>query len=102
MVTIAEPTSIFGVLSDPTRLEICRRLAPEELCVCHVVEDMGISQSLASHHLKVLRDAGLVETRRHSYWTYYRLRSEAFDGSILDLQALKSSAEACCEARPCC
>ncbi|MDP9222615.1 MAG: metalloregulator ArsR/SmtB family transcription factor [Actinomycetota bacterium] len=65
-------------LADPTRLDICRRLASEELCVCHLVEDMGVSQPLLSHHLKVLREAGLVAQRRHSYWTYYRLHKEAF------------------------
>jgi len=65
-------------LADPTRAEICRRLAAEELCVCHLVEDMRLSQSLLSHHLRVLREAGLLEQRRHSYWTYYRLRKAAF------------------------
>ncbi len=71
-------TDAFTALSDTTRWEICRRLTDEELCVCHLVDDMGLSQSLLSHHLKVLREAGLVEQRRHSYWTYYRLRKEAF------------------------
>jgi len=89
-------------LSDPTRWEICRRLAAEELCVCHLVEDMGLSQSLLSHHLKVLRGSGLVEKRRHSYWTYYRLCREAFDALGDQLRTLSESV---CEpgaCRPCC
>lgn len=87
-------------VADPTRWEICRRLGVEELCVCHLVEDMGLKQSLLSHHLKVLRDAGLLEQRRESYWTYYRLRKEAF--SALGEQ-MRSLAECECQpGRPCC
>lgn len=88
-------------LAEPTRFEICRRLAAEELCVCHLVEDMGLGQSLLSHHLKVLREAGLLEQRRHSYWTYYRLRREAFAALGDELRLV---AESSCEpgtCRPC-
>lgn len=87
-------------VADPTRWEICRRLAVEELCVCHLVQDMGLSQSLLSHHLKVLRDAGLLDQRRESYWTYYRLRKQAF--SALGEQ-MKTLADCECQpGRPCC
>ena len=87
-------------LADPTRWEICQRLAVEELCVCHLVQDMGLGQSLLSHHLKVLRDAGLLEQRRQSYWTYYRLRKEAF-AALGD--RMKALADCVCEpGRPCC
>lgn len=104
MALAAEPllADAFKALADPTRWEICRRLAAEELCVCHLVEDMGFSQSLLSHHLKVLRRAGLVDQRKHSYWTYYRLRAEVF--AALGGQ-LKAMAESMCEpgeCRPCC
>jgi len=87
-------------LADPTRWEICRRLAVEELCVCHLVQDMGMSQSLLSHHLKVLREAGLLEQRRHSYWTYYRLRREAF-AALGDQMKVLSECD-CAPGRPCC
>jgi ArsR family transcriptional regulator len=93
-------TDALRALADPTRWEICRRLAVEELCVCHLVEDMGMSQSLLSHHLKVLREAGLLEQRRHSYWTYYRLRRDAFAALSEQMQDL-SKCE-CAPGRPCC
>jgi ArsR family transcriptional regulator len=93
-------TDALRALADPTRWEICRRLAAEELCVCHLVEDMGMSQSLLSHHLKVLREAGLLEQRRHSYWTYYRLRRGAFAALGEQMQVL-SECE-CAPGRPCC
>jgi arsenate reductase len=88
-------------LADPTRLEICRRLGSEELCVCHLVEDLGIGQPLVSHHLKVLKDAGLVETRRHSYWTYHRLVPQVLNAVVDDLAVLRGRSFATSSARPC-
>lgn len=66
-------------LAEPRRWRITELLAEEELCVCHLAEDMGIPQPLVSHHLKVLRDAGLVESEKHRQWTYYRLRPGALE-----------------------
>src|SRR5688500_3522764 len=70
----ASPTAALKALAEPLRWRILELLATEELCVCHLVEALGIAQPLVSHHLKVLRDAGLVDSERHRYWTYYRLR----------------------------
>ena len=64
-------------LSEPLRWRIVELLADEELCVCHIVEELGVPQPLVSHHLRILRDAGLVDTERYRYWTYYRLRRGA-------------------------
>jgi arsenate reductase len=47
------------------------------LCVAHLAEELATAQPLVSHHLKVLRAAGLVDTDRYRYWTYYRLRPGA-------------------------
>lgn len=88
-------------LADPTRLELCRRLAAEELCVCHLVEDMGLGQSLLSHHLGVLREARLVVQRRHSYWTYYRLDPEAFELLAEEFDSLAQAAKGPLASRPC-
>ena len=64
-------------LSEPLRWRIVELLADEELCVCHLVEELDVPQPLVSHHLKVLRDAGIVESSKFRYWTYYRLRPDA-------------------------
>ena len=64
-------------LAEPLRWRIVELLGAEELCVCHLVEELDVPQPLVSHHLKVLRDAGLVDSERFRYWTYYRLRTEA-------------------------
>jgi ArsR family transcriptional regulator, arsenate/arsenite/antimonite-responsive transcriptional repressor len=64
----------FKALSDPTRLSIVNSLANrEECCVCEF-QHLGLSQPTISHHLKILREAGLVEVaRKRGTWTFYRL-----------------------------
>jgi ArsR family transcriptional regulator, arsenate/arsenite/antimonite-responsive transcriptional repressor len=64
----------FKALSDPTRVAIVNRLAAaDEVCVCVFVDELGLSQPTISHHLRVLREAGLVESTRRGTWAYYRL-----------------------------
>lgn len=101
-VSMLETLKVLEALADPTRFEICKRLSAEELCVCHLVDDLEISQPLLSHHMKVLKEAGLVESRRFSYWTYYRLQPEGFQAVAKDVASLADAA--CCqpEARACC
>jgi ArsR family transcriptional regulator len=68
----------FKALADPTRLAIVNQLAgANEVCVCHLVPDSELSQPTISHHLKLLRDAGLVTSERRGTWAYYRLVPEA-------------------------
>ena len=71
----------FKALADPSRVAIVNRLAgAEEVCVCDFIGTLGISQPTVSHHLKVLREAGLVEVaRKRGTWVYYRLVPEAVD-----------------------
>jgi ArsR family transcriptional regulator len=64
---------IFGALADPTRLRIVAALASSELCVCDLAAAVGLSQSAASHQLRVLRDRGLVRSRKDGRRAYYRL-----------------------------
>jgi len=90
-------------LAEPLRWRIVQLLAVEELCVCHLVEELGVSQPLVSHHLKVLRDAGLVTSERWSYWTYYRLVPDALHTLANRLAGLAEAVPACgAERRPCC
>jgi ArsR family transcriptional regulator, arsenate/arsenite/antimonite-responsive transcriptional repressor len=64
---------LFKALGDETRLRIVALLSHGELCVCHLQEALGLSQSNVSRHLSVLRAAGVVEDRRDGTWVYYRL-----------------------------
>ena len=64
----------FKALADPTRVAIINRLAgSEEVCVCAFVDELGLAQPTVSHHLRILREAGLVEAQRRGTWAYYRL-----------------------------
>jgi ArsR family transcriptional regulator len=68
----------FKALADPTRVAIINSLsATDEVCVCNLTETFELSQPTISHHLKVLREAGLVESARRGTWAYYRLVPEA-------------------------
>jgi ArsR family transcriptional regulator, arsenate/arsenite/antimonite-responsive transcriptional repressor len=68
----------FKALADPTRVAIINCLsAADEVCVCNLTETFDLSQPTISHHLKILRDAGLVESSPRGTWAYYRLVPEA-------------------------
>jgi ArsR family transcriptional regulator, arsenate/arsenite/antimonite-responsive transcriptional repressor len=70
----------FKALADPARVTILNRLAAaDEVCVCDFVAALDLAQPTVSHHLKVLRDAGLVESSRRGTWAFYRLVPEAVD-----------------------
>src|ERR687887_2403244 len=70
----------FKALADPTRVAIVNHLsAADEVCVCNLTAAFELSQSTISHHLKILREAGLVESSRRGTWAYYRLVPEAID-----------------------
>ena len=68
----------FKALADPTRVAIVNRLSgADEVCVCDLTAAFDLSQPTISHHLKILRKAGLVDCSRRGTWAYYRLDPEA-------------------------
>ena len=69
----AELASAFKALGDPTRLRILAVLADASRCVCEIQEAVDVPGNLLSHHLKVLREAGLIEGERRGRWIDYRL-----------------------------
>ncbi len=71
--------SLFHALSDHTRLEALEMLRDGEKCVCELQDRLGAAQSRLSFHLKVLKDAGLVEDRRGGRWSYYSIAPGALD-----------------------
>ena len=69
-------------VADPVRIKILHRLAsaaPHGVCVCDLVEPLGLTQPTVSHHLRVLLDAGLVHRRQQGTFSYYALRESALD-----------------------
>lgn len=71
----------FKALADRTRLTILATLAAsdEPICVCELNEHFDLEQPTVSHHLKVLRAAGLIEAERRGTWAYYQLRPDAVE-----------------------
>jgi DNA-binding transcriptional ArsR family regulator len=65
---------LLAALADPTRLAIIRQLAAEtETCACDFTEGCEVGQPTVSHHLRVLREAGLVTSDRRGQWIFYRI-----------------------------
>ncbi|WP_435597334.1 ArsR/SmtB family transcription factor [Streptomyces anulatus] len=101
MLTSVDP-DVIRALGDPLRLRIVTLLARETLCTTHLVEETGAKQTNLSNHLKVLREAGLVETEPCGRFTYYRLRPEVLAGLSEQFAALAASACAAGENKRAC
>lgn len=71
--TVADLDAIFRAFADPTRLRIMNVLAAGELCVCDIVEILGLPQPTVSRHLALLRREGLVDVSREWKYAHYRL-----------------------------
>jgi len=76
---IIELAEDLKVLSDPNRLRIMCLLLRGERCVCEVEKELGISQQLASHHLNVLRESGLLRARKEGTSSYYTVAEKKLD-----------------------
>jgi ArsR family transcriptional regulator len=73
---MADVGPLLKLVGEPMRWEIVRRLAVEDLCTCHLSGDLDAAQPLISHHLGVLRQAGVVHTDKVGAFTYYVLDRE--------------------------
>ena len=82
---------LFRALGDDTRLRIVALLSHGELCVCHVQEALGLTQPNASRQLGILKNAGVVQSRREGTWTYYKLALQADGHRGQQLEALVRS-----------
>ncbi|HEY3110166.1 MAG TPA: metalloregulator ArsR/SmtB family transcription factor [Chloroflexota bacterium] len=77
---VSQAARLFKALGDDTRLAILRQLREQgEVCACDFVACCDVAQPTVSHHLKVLRQAGLVRGERRGLWIYYRIEPEAFE-----------------------
>ena len=75
----AATAKVFRALADPARVRIVNVLATSAapVCVCHLVEPLGLAQPTVSHHFKKLTDAGLLEREQRGRWAYFSLRPDA-------------------------
>ena len=75
--------NITGALADRQRLRIIMLLQKGELCVCQIVEVLGLAPSTVSKHLSILYSAALVDSRKEGRWMYYRLPDDLRNERIL-------------------
>ena len=80
MLISAEP-DVIRLLADPLRARLVELLADGPACTCHLVEDTGAKQPTVSHHLRALREAGLVAAEPRGRFTYYRLLPDALEAA---------------------
>ena len=73
LAELAHP--LLKLLSDYNRLKIFALLAQGERCVCDIEQEVNLAQNLVSHHLRVLREAKLIQSRRDSRWVYYSVNT---------------------------
>jgi ArsR family transcriptional regulator, arsenate/arsenite/antimonite-responsive transcriptional repressor len=84
-------TRLFKALGDDVRLRIIALLSHGELCVCHVEEALGLTQTNASRQLGILRAAGIVTHRREDRWVYYTLKPQSDPECARHLKSIVAS-----------
>ncbi|MEU3597610.1 metalloregulator ArsR/SmtB family transcription factor [Streptomyces sp. NPDC006798] len=93
MLTSVDP-DVIRALDDPLRLRIVGLLARETLCTTHLVAETGARQTNLSNHLRVLREAGVVDTEPCGRFTYYRLKPEVLEALAGQFAGLAATARA--------
>lgn len=92
---------IFKAFCDENRLQILEMLRSGEKCACKLLEELQISQSTLSHHMKILCDSGIVQGRKEGKWVHYSLDPDGVKRAkeLLDEQltlTTSSAQEQCC------
>jgi ArsR family transcriptional regulator len=96
LLSDAEATAtadLFKALADPARVRIVNLLATAggaPVCICNLVQPLGLSQPTVSHHMKKLLEAGLVEREQRGKWAYFSLRPDAVEklAGVADLKGV--------------
>jgi DNA-binding transcriptional ArsR family regulator len=95
---VRELLAVMKALADPSRLRIVAALHGRELCLCQIVELVGLATSTVSRHMSILEQARLVDARKNGRWTYFRLAGEqarpgASEAAALVLKTLARDAQ---------
>ena len=98
-----ENAKVFKAFCDENRLRILELLRSGEKCACVLLDDLHITQSTLSHHMKILCDAGIVNGRKDGKWVHYSIDSEGADKALLLLkQQLRFDTQVQSEKSCCC
>lgn len=101
MESYKDRAKIFKAFCDENRLQILDMLKSGEKCACKLVDELNISQSTLSHHMKILCDAEIVKGRKDGKWVHYSLdedgakRAEEMLKSMLTVDAVNETNEVC-------
>lgn len=83
-MTLSEYVTAIKALSDPHRTRAVMALRDGELCVCQIIELLGLAPSTISKHMSILKLAGLVECRKEGRWVYYALADTGKESNTAD------------------
>ena len=90
---------VFKALCDENRIRILKLLCGGEKCACKLLEELNISQSTLSHHMKILCDSGIVTGRKEGTWMHYSISSEGAQAAkelLTELTTVTSGEECIC------
>lgn len=80
-----DAAALFSYLSDTTRVRLLSMLATSEMCVCEMADILGMSQPALSHHLRVLRQCGVIGFRKQGQKAVYYLNEDEMGGKVRQL-----------------
>lgn len=96
----AETVQTFKALCDENRVRILEMLQTGEKCGCKLLDELNVTQPTLSHHMKILCDSGIVESRKEGKWMHYKISEIGSDNAIKLLKELtkvnSNSSENCC------
>lgn len=77
-----ETARIFKALCDENRIKILEMLGGGEKCACHLLDELNVTQPTLSHHMKILCDSGIVDSRKEGKWTHYKISAHGRNNAI--------------------
>lgn len=101
MLDASRLCAMLKALGEPQRFRIFTLLLAGECCVCDIEASVKLPQNLVSHHLRMLRDAGLIDYRKEGRWSYYRIDEPALEalhltfGKWFDPRLIQDSTARC-------
>ena len=93
-----ETARVFKAFCDENRLQILEMLRSGEKCACMLLDELQISQSTLSHHMKILCDSGIVTSREEGKWTHYQISRQGSEKAIellKEITAVSENSAAC-------
>lgn len=98
----ADTARVFKAFCDENRIQILELLRSGEKCACKLLDDLNVTQSTLSHHMKILCDAGVVQGRKEGKWVHYSIDPVGAERAVELLRKQVSLDASCCVCDPCC